>query len=90
MGATQSELEQFEDPGPGITRERLTRAVKQYEDTEEVTINRWEDLGETAKGEGFMSTLNTVRVEAVVNGNVKEYNWVAKSLPRDLNRLDIS
>ena len=86
MGATQSELEQFEDPGPGITKERLIRAVKQYEDTEEVTINSLEDLGETAKGQGFMSSLNTVRVEALVNGKAKNYNWVVKSLPRDLNR----
>ena len=76
---------------PGSSaRERLIRAVKHHEKTEHVDITSWQDLGETAKGEGFMSTLNTVRVEAVVNGNVKEYNWVAKSLPRDLNRLDIS
>ena len=72
---------------PGLSaRERLVRAVKHHEKTENVDITSWQDLGETAKGEGFMSTLNSVNIKAVVNGNVKEYNWVVKSMPRDLNR----
>ena len=86
MGASQSELEKFEDPGPGVTRERLARAVRQMEATEDVTIKTWQELGEMARGQGFMSTLTRVRVSAVVKGKIKNYNWVVKSLPRDLNR----
>ena len=39
MGATQSELEQFEDPGPGVTKERLVRAVTRWDVNSRRNIN---------------------------------------------------
>jgi len=90
MGASQSELESFKDPGPAVTEERILRAVKKHEKAEEVTIVKMEDASGNVKGEGFMSALVILKVEAIVNGQNKTYNWVVKSMPREVNRAIMS
>jgi len=90
MGATQSDLESFKDPGPAVTEDRILRAVKKHENTEDVTIEKMEDSAGNIKGEGFMSALVILKVEAVVDGQKKSYSWVIKSVPREVNRAVMS
>ena len=90
MGASQSALESFQDPGPAVTEERMLRALKKFEKTENVELVAIERLSENEKGEGFTSTLETIKVKALVNGQNKSYDWVVKSLPRDPNRALMS
>lgn len=86
MGASQSDLENFKDPGPAVTEERIIRAVKSYEKAKDVIIQKMEDASGNVKGEGFMSALAILKVEAIVDGENKTYSWVVKSTPRELNK----
>ena len=61
-----------------------------HEKAEEVTIVKMEDASGNVKGEGFMSALVILKVEAIVNGQNKTYNWVVKSMPREVNRAIMS
>ena len=90
MGATQSDLESFKDPGPAVTEERILRAVKSHERSNNVSIVKLEDASGNVKGEGFMSALVILKVEAIVDGQTKTYSWVIKSMPRDVNRAMMS
>ena len=90
MGASQSDLESFQDPGPAVTEERILRAIKSHEKAEDVTIVTMEDASGNVKGEGFMSSLVILKVEAMVDGNKKSYSWVLKSMPREPNRAIMS
>jgi len=90
MGASQSELESFQDPGPAVTEERILRAIKSHEKAEDVTIVTMEDASGNVKGEGFMSSLVNLKVEAIVDGKKKSYAWVLKSMPREPNRAIMS
>ena len=85
MGASQSEIEQFEDPGPGVTDQRVLRVVKTHENTEDVTTVCVE-AEENESSKGFMSELVKIRVTALVEGETKVYNWVVKSMPRSLQK----
>ena len=90
MGASQSELQAFKDPGPAVTEERILRVIKRHEKVEDVTILTMEDASGNVKGEGFMSALIHLTVEAMVKGEKKSYSWVVKSTPRDPNRAVMS
>lgn len=61
------------------------RAVKSYEGSEDVKIINVKEV-ENAVGEGFMSTLVRINIEAIVDGTSKEYSWIVKALPRDINK----
>merc|ERR1711915_1169567 len=58
--------------------------------TENVELVAIERLSENEKGGGFTSTLEAIKVKALVNGQNKSYDWVVKSLPRDPNRALMS
>eukprot|EP00092_Neocalanus_flemingeri_P008482 GFUD01009139.1.p1 GENE.GFUD01009139.1~~GFUD01009139.1.p1 ORF type:complete len:452 (-),score=161.32 GFUD01009139.1:183-1538(-) len=90
MGASQSDLESFKDPGPAVTEERILRAIKSHEKAEDVTIVTMEDASGNVKGEGFMSSLVNLKVEAMVDGKKKSYAWVLKSIPREPNKAIMS
>jgi len=90
MGASQSALESFQDPGPAVTQERIVRAIKSYENTDKVDNVVVEKVAGSEKGEGFTSTLESVKVGAMVDGVNKSYAWVVKSMPRDSNRALMS
>jgi len=90
MGASQSELESFKDPGPAVTEKRILRAIKNHEKAENVTIVTMEDSSGNVKGEGFMSSLVNLKVEAIVDGQRKVYAWVLKFVPREPNRAILS
>ena len=90
MGATQSDLESFKDPGPAVTEERILRAVKSHENSSNVSIVKLEDASGNVKGEGFMSALVILKVEAIVDGQTKTYSWVIKSMPREANKAMMS
>merc|ERR1712013_190706 len=86
MGASQSDLESFIDPGPAITEERITRALRQHEKTDDISIVKMEDASGNVKGEGFMAALVILKVEALVDGKHKTYSWVVKSMPREAKK----
>jgi len=90
MGANQSDLASFQDPGPAVTEERILRALKKHENTENVTIVNMEDASGNVKGEGFMSSLAILKLEALVDGTKKSYSWVLKSVPREPNKAIMS
>jgi len=90
MGASQSDLESFQDPGPAVTEERILRAVKSHERSNNVSIVKLEDASGNVKGEGFMSALVILKVEAIVDGQTKTYSWVIKSMPREVNKAMMS
>jgi len=90
MGASQSDLESFQDPGPAVTEERILRAVKSHERSNNVSIVKLEDASGNVKGEGFMSALVILKVEAIVDGQPKTYSWVIKSMPREVNKAMMS
>jgi len=90
MGASQSDLESFKDPGPAVTEERILRAVKSHEKSNNVSIVKLEDASGNVKGEGFMSALVILKVEAIVDGQTKTYSWVIKSMPREVNKAMMS
>jgi len=90
MGAAQSDLGEFEDPGPPVTNERILRAVKSWEGTEDVEVHEIVEKEGNAKGEGFMSSLAFITVTAKVRGEAKSYEWVVKSTPREANRAKLS
>ena len=85
MGATQSDIANFEDPGPGVTEERIEAAVKKYEATDDVRIESIEEVPND-EGQGFMSTLVKIKVTAIVKGEKKTFSWVVKSMPRNIQR----
>ena len=85
MGATQSDIANFEDPGPGVTEERIEAAVKKHEATEDVIIDSIEE-NLNDEGQGFMSTLVKIKVTAIVRGEKKSYSWVVKSMPRNIQQ----
>ena len=37
MGASQSDLDSFPDPGPAVTEDRIIRAIKSHEKTDNVS-----------------------------------------------------
>jgi len=86
MGASQSELANFVDPGPPVTDERIKRALKSYEGATEVVLRKMEDSSADVKGENFMGTLAFLEIEATVDGVDKHYDWIVKSTPREPNR----
>jgi len=90
MGASQSDLGEFEDPGPPVTKERILRAVKSWERTEDVEVEEILEKEGNAKGEGFMSSLAFITVKATVRGEAKSYEWVVKSTPREANRANLA
>jgi len=90
MGASQSDLQSFKDPGPAVTEERIIKAIKSHENTKSVTIVSMEDTSENEKGEGFTSNLEHIKIQAVVDGDKKSYAWVVKSMPRDPHRALMS
>jgi len=90
MGASQSDLGEFEDPGPPVTKERILRAVKSWERTEDVEVEEILEKEGNAKGEGFMSSLAFITVKATVRGEAKSYDWVVKSTPREANRANLA
>ena len=61
------------------------RAIKSYEDSNEVKIIDIKEV-ENDEGLGFMSTLVKINIEALVDGKNKEYSWIVKALPRDINK----
>ena len=64
---------------------RILRAIKSYEDSNEVKIIDIKEV-ENDEGLGFMSTLVKINIEALVDGKNKEYSWIVKALPRDINK----
>merc|ERR1712130_11988 len=86
----QSDLGEFEDPGPPVINERILRAVKSWEGTEDVEVHEIVEKEGNAKGEGFMSSLAFITVTAKVRGEAKSYEWVVKSTPREANRAKLS
>ena len=86
MGASQSALESFQDPGPAVIEKRILKAIKSYEKTDNVGNVTVEKAAGSKKGEGFTSTLESIKVGALVDGVHKSYAWVVKSMPRDPNR----
>jgi len=90
MGASQSELAEFVDPGPPVTKDRIVRAIRSWEDTSDVCVDVVEEMAGNARGEGFMSSLSFLRIEARVAGTVKKYDWIIKSTPREANRALMS
>ena len=64
---------------------RILRAIKSYEDSNEVKIIDIKEV-ENDEGLGFMSTLVKIKIEALVAGKNKEYSWIVKALPRDINK----
>ena len=85
MGANQSVIENFQDPGPGVTELRVLEAVKKHEGTDDVRI---ESIAEHPNdvGQGFMSTLVRIKVSATVKGESRTFSWVVKSMPRNITR----
>ena len=59
MGASQSELEAWEDEGPAVTRDRVARlvAAKEGVPVEEVDLGELEESAGKENGEGFASDL---------------------------------
>jgi len=90
MGAAQSDLGEFEDPGPPVTKGRILKAVKSWEATEDAEVEEIVEKEGNAKGEGFMSSLAFITVKAKVKGEDKTYEWVVKSTPREANRANLS
>ena len=90
MGASASELAKFEDEGPAVTEERILRILKKIEGTNDVLVEEIMDKKGSEKGDGFMSDISDVKVEATVQGNTKEYQWMIKHTPRDPNRWVMS
>jgi len=90
MGASQSELADFPDPGPAVTPERILAALRNHEARQDVEITELKDSAGNVKGEGFMSSLACVSVEARVGGEARSYRWMVKSIPREPSRGCIS
>lgn len=90
MGASQSEIDNFVDPGPPVTDERITRAIKNWEGTDDVELEAVVDQEGNAKGDGFMSLLSFIKVKARVRGEARIYDWVVKTTPREANRATMS
>ena len=85
MGANQSVIESFVDPGPGVTEQRVLEAVKKHEGTDDVRIDDIEEHPNDV-GQGFMSTLVRIKVRATVRGETRTFSWVVKSMPRNITR----
>ena len=64
---------------------RILRAIKSYEDSNEVKIIDIKEV-ENDEGLGFMSTLVKINIEALVDGKNKKYSWIVKALPRDIHK----
>ena len=66
MGASQSELAAFPDPGPAVTPERILAALRNHEARQDVELTQLKDSAGNVKGEGFMSSLARVRQKSTV------------------------
>merc|ERR1711892_1534686 len=86
MGATQSELSEYEDEGPAVTKGRIAKAIKEHEKTDNVLLEQIEEKSGNVKGAGFMGALVQLKVTATVDGKLKHYSWMVKSTPREPNR----
>ena len=64
---------------------RILRAIKSYEDSNEVKIIDIKEV-ENDEGLGFMSTLVKIKIEALVDGKNEKYSWIVKALPRDIHK----
>jgi hypothetical protein len=91
MGASQSDLKSIKDPGPAVTEARILKAIKSHEKTENVALINMEDASGNVTEKGFCSTLENLKIQALVHGEKKSYAWVIKkSMPRDPNRALMS
>lgn len=97
MGANLSSLP-YEDPGPAVTNDRISRIIKEIEGTTEFVIESVEDqAGQEIEG-GLGSDMGVVEVRAQFTKKVDEeiieenktYNWVIKSIPREIERFLVS
>eukprot|EP00091_Calanus_sinicus_P024864 TRINITY_DN9165_c0_g1_i1.p1 TRINITY_DN9165_c0_g1~~TRINITY_DN9165_c0_g1_i1.p1 ORF type:complete len:199 (+),score=90.83 TRINITY_DN9165_c0_g1_i1:48-599(+) len=90
MGATQSELAQYQDEGPAVSEVRIIKAIREHEKTNDVAIEEIKEKSGNVKGAGFMGALVQLEVRVTVDGQVKKYNWMVKSTPREPNRYLIA
>ena len=88
MGANLSDFP-YEDPGPAVTNERISRIIKKVESTDNVVVESVQEQSGDEVGEGLASNMGVVEVQAVVGDweDRKTYNWVLKSIPRDIGRF---
>ena len=63
MGANLSSIP-YEDPGPAVTKERLTRIIKEIEGTSDFVIESVEDQAGQAIDDGLASDMGVVEVRA--------------------------
>ena len=82
MGASQSELADFPDPGPAVTPERILTALRNHEARQDVEITELKDSAGNVKGEGFMSSLACVREKLTLKPCRKKFSVsLCKSVP---------
>ena len=82
MGASQSELAAFPDPGPAVTPERILAALRNHEARQDVELTQLKDSAGNVKGEGFMSSLARVRQKSTVQPCRKKFSVsLHKSVP---------
>ena len=67
-----------ESAGLAVSKDMILRAVKKYENADDVVILSMEDASGNLKEKGFSSSLSILNIDAMVNGNKKSYNWVVK------------
>ena len=90
MGASPSFLASHVDPGPVVTDERILRIVKHVENTDDVEIDKITDKSGSDKGDGFLSDIIDIKIDATVRGIKKKYSWMIKSTPRVAERAYMS
>ena len=72
---------------PKLTNEKLLAIVKEVEGTDNVELVTSNTKSATSAGENYSSTVLCIDIEAKVNGDTKEYHWIAKIPPSDPARI---
>ncbi|XP_048007040.1 uncharacterized protein LOC125242314 isoform X1 [Leguminivora glycinivorella] len=71
---------------PVLTDERLSKALSDWF-KENVTFTRWEYVGETGKGDSYLSELMRINIFGKTDsGDPKNVKIILKSIPRSLSR----
>jgi len=86
MGATTSELAQYEDEGPAVTEDRILRILSELEKTTDIVV---QDVI-VRNGKDDNDDHNAFMFDVMVTANVKTehkvYHWMIKSTPRNPKR----